>query len=169
MNTLTIERCRSTNESAKQYIDQCEHMQQDQYYTVFEANKQTQGKGSNGKTWWSPEDAGIYMSVLQSFDDRPLALLTTLVGYKIMCALRAYTYLDIQQRGVNDLFLDDRKLGGILCELYKHHLIIGIGLNLFRPTKVRKDLQQTAVWLNEFSSETLLDRNLLIKMISEAI
>jgi BirA family transcriptional regulator, biotin operon repressor / biotin---[acetyl-CoA-carboxylase] ligase len=164
-----LETCTSTNDEARKFIDRFSPGPDWNPDSVIVANKQTAGKTTKPTSWWSPEDAGIYLSVIRTIPKQNLDLFTTLVGYALTSALRRYTLLDIQQRGVNDLFLDNRKLAGILCEIYKEHLIVGVGLNVFQPNKIRHDLIGKSIWLNEFASELLLDKNVLIKLIVEAI
>jgi BirA family transcriptional regulator, biotin operon repressor / biotin---[acetyl-CoA-carboxylase] ligase len=135
---------------------------------VITADKQTRGRGRTGASWFSPEGCGLYVSFIVPVEEYH-EFLTMWIGAAIVRELKRYTHLDIRQAGINDLFLDNRKLGGIICEVYKGYLIVGVGLNTFRPTRVRKDLDKTAVWLNEFSNESLLSTGDLLQVLAEAI
>ena len=161
-----IETCKSTNDEAKALIDRGFVSP-----IVIYADKQTQGRGRNGKSWWSPEGMGLYASLVTQRppDAAHDIFLTMWLGTAIVRGLRQYTLLDIHQIGVNDIYLDERKLGGILCEIYKERLIVGVGLNLYRPTKVRKDLISSACWLNEFGSEERIVIPKLLNILSEAV
>lgn len=158
--------CTSTMDLAKHAIDQ--PYIADFIPLVITADKQTRGRGRNGGSWFSPEDCGLYASFVIRLDEYH-EFMTMWIGTAIVRELQNYTHLDIKQVGINDLYLAGRKLGGIICEVYKGYLIVGIGLNLFRPSKIRKDLQQSAIWLNEFGAEHLLDRADLIKVLEKAI
>lgn len=169
MNREHFDSCTSTMDLARHAIDQPQIV--DCIPTVVTADKQTKGEGQNGNIWWSPEGMGLYASFIvpEPKHDTANGLLTSYIGHAVVSALRAHTHLNIYQMGINDIYLDQRKLGGMLCEIYKGYLIIGIGLNVFRPSKVRKDLLKTAVWLNEFGAEHLLGRAQLIDVLSKRL
>src|SRR5665213_6460 len=132
--------------------------------TVITADEQTAGKGRNGHLWWSPKNAGLYSAFIVPLDEYH-AFMTMWIGAGIVRELKKYTHLDIKQVGMNDIFLDHRKLGGILCEVYKKYLIVGVGLNIIRPVEVIAELQDTAVWLDEFSADRLLAKADLISIL----
>jgi BirA family transcriptional regulator, biotin operon repressor / biotin---[acetyl-CoA-carboxylase] ligase len=160
--------CTSTIDLAKRAIDQ-PHIA-DFIPMVITADKQTRGRGRKGDVWFSPEGCGIYAAFVVPLTEYH-EFMTMWIGSAIVRELKRYTHLDIKQIGINDLYLDNRKLGGILCEAYKGYLIVGVGLNIFRPSdnKIRKDLLSTIVYLNEFGAEHLLDRPDLINVLAEAI
>jgi BirA family biotin operon repressor/biotin-[acetyl-CoA-carboxylase] ligase len=136
--------------------------------TVITAECQTAGKGRNGHKWWSPRGAGLYAAFIIPLDEYH-EFMTLWLGTAIVRELRRYTRLDIHQVGINDIYLDNRKLGGVLCEAYKKYSIVGIGLNIIRPVGVIPELQNTAVWLDEYSADRLLARADLINVLAEAI
>lgn len=156
---LRYESIDSTHEEAKRQLQA----------SVVVAQKQTKGHGQGDKSWWSPDGMGLYVSFIKPIPQVPHEAITSLLGNQIVHLLRRYTLLNIHHHGINDIYLDNRKLGGILCEIYDNRLIVSIGLNLFRPNKVRKDLQRSAIWLNEFGAEHLIDGNKLIEMIERSI
>ena len=102
------------------------------------ARQQTAGRGNRGRTWLSPLDAGIYLTVI----DRPriaasneLHAFTRAAGIACVETLHACTGVAAQLKPINDLYVDGRKLGGILTEavIEQHELralITGIGLNV---------------------------------------
>lgn len=180
MNIISLDSCKSTNSTARDILDNNINPVPD---TIVVARKQTQGRGRSG-TWFSPEDCGVYMSVIRDnftvptpcpcCDDAQYAIieqLTETLGNVINNLLIRYFHLQTRVMGINDIYLADRKLAGILCEYHaaSNKLIVGMGLNTFRPSKVRKDLLQSAVWLNEYSSEHLIDHAKLVSMIAEEI
>lgn len=164
---MHCETVQSTNETARHWIDKFPDNIKAAH--IVSANKQTRGKGRNGKSWWSPEDRGLYASFVRRYNHVEVEMLTTWLGHGVVSALRKYTLLDIKQEGINDIYLDKRKLGGILCEVYKDYLIVGIGINLFRPVNIRKDLVGKSIWLSEYASEYLCDKYELINLLSEVI
>lgn len=160
------EKLDSTNERAKRHIR--ESLQSEVF--VITANEQKYGKGRNPDTkWLSPLNAGIYMSIGIPYDLAAGMItedwfITERIGHALKWTLRTLTSLHIEQKGVNDLYLNGRKVGGILCEMYKGYLIVGVGINLYRPKRVVSPLNTTAIWLDE-----VLNRNLIHKQVYERV
>jgi BirA family biotin operon repressor/biotin-[acetyl-CoA-carboxylase] ligase len=143
-----INTCTSTNNIARAAIDDGRTID------LIVAQKQTHAYGRNQDTkWYSPAGAGIYMSIIVREPKGYLVtedwFITERIGHALKWSLRTLTRLNIEQRGVNDLFVDNRKVGGVLCEIHKGYLIIGIGINLFRPKRVPAPYNKTAIWLDE--------------------
>jgi BirA family transcriptional regulator, biotin operon repressor / biotin---[acetyl-CoA-carboxylase] ligase len=104
--------------------------------TVVVAGEQTSGRGSRGRVWRSPP-GGLWLSALY----RPgtaaaVELLSLRVGLAVAAAIETVgPGLRVGIKWPNDLILDDRKLGGILCEARWHGealawIVAGIGLNV---------------------------------------
>jgi BirA family biotin operon repressor/biotin-[acetyl-CoA-carboxylase] ligase len=102
-------------------------------FTVVTADSQTQGKGRGGKRWQSPSGMGLWMSfLLRSGSHAPPTLVPILVG---LAAVRALDRLCPSLRpGIkwpNDIEVEGRKLGGILCEsTLTGAVVVGVGINL---------------------------------------
>lgn len=101
--------------------------------TLVWADKQTKGKGSNGRAFLSPV-GGIYMSFLfDEPDGSLLPLITPLAAVAVRRAILAVFHSATTVKWVNDLFFNGKKVCGILCETTLSHLIVGIGVNLSPP------------------------------------
>ncbi len=86
---------------------------------VVLAEEQTQGRGRRGRTWHSPAGANLYCSLGWSFE-RPLQTLSGLslaIGAMIAETVETDYGAELALKWPNDLFHDDRKLGGILVEM----------------------------------------------------
>lgn len=103
------------------------------------SNAQTGGRGRQGRSFYSP-NGGIYMSILipvKTIDEKLLGI----TSYAALCvrkALISYCHiankpLDPKVKWVNDVYVGDLKVCGILIEALhladKSYLIIGIGIN----------------------------------------
>lgn len=105
--------------------------------TVVIADHQTGGKGRRGRSFHSPEGAGIYLSMLLRPDCPPEELmhLTCAVAVAMCDAVEAAAGFRPGIKWTNDLVFGSRKLGGILTEIgfdSKGHVdwaILGIGIN----------------------------------------
>lgn len=105
--------------------------------TLFIADSQSSGRGRLGRTFYSPEHTGIYMTLLYPVD----APYDTAVRITAKTAAAAYeglyevTGLPLSIKWVNDIYLYDRKIAGILVESVADSgkvlaLVIGIGINV---------------------------------------
>lgn len=99
--------------------------------TVVLAKNQTAGRGRFGRVWRSRPDAALLMSVLlrPPADLRRPSILTAWAAVGISEAIAALTGLPAGIKWPNDLYLDGRKVCGILIE-QSAATIVGIGLNV---------------------------------------
>jgi len=102
---------------------------------VIIAGTQTAGRGTYGRTFHSKAGSGIYMTImidtnLWHFKNEKLATIYTAVA--VSEAVAGVTKISPEVKWVNDLFIDGKKIGGILTEkdLGANKLIVGIGINL---------------------------------------
>lgn len=122
--------------------------------TVVLAAEQTAGRGTSGRSFYSPRGTGLYLSVLL----RPWAELSdllTLTG-RAAAAVRAgianATGAPCAIKWLNDIYLNERKLCGILTELSPggtDWVIVGIGVNVSqsRAAFAEQDLETIATSL----------------------
>lgn len=136
MRAITLDAVDSTNQEAKRLIRTGE-LREPAYLL---AREQTAGRGSRGRSWSSPRDAGIYLSVVEFPSGNgiaPTTLFTLATGVACVEALIEATGVAIKLKPVNDLYVDGRKLGGLLTETVLKRgkveaLIIGVGINVHR-------------------------------------
>ena len=100
------------------------------------ARAQTAGRGRMGRSFYSPDGTGLYATLLYH-PDRPISELfglTCAAAWASTQAIEQLTGRIVQIKWVNDLYLDGRKVCGILCESFgtPHGtaVAIGIGINL---------------------------------------
>ena len=110
--------------------------------TLLTAEEQTAGKGRTGKSFFSPRGTGIYMSILlhPAFSAANAKLITTCAAVAICHALKTVSDKEPSIKWVNDIFIGEKKVCGILTEgsydLESDTLskaVLGIGINLFPP------------------------------------
>ncbi len=84
---------------------------------VVIAETQTAGRGRRGRTWFSPPESGLYVSiVLKPSTRRATGLLTLAIGVALAEGIQAATGLAPDIKWPNDLIVGRRKLAGILTE-----------------------------------------------------
>lgn len=103
---------------------------------------QTGGKGRRGRTFFSPKDSGLYISILlhPNTDAREGAMLTTLAATAEAMAIEELTGMEIGIKWVNDVIYQKKKISGILteCSLSMEdgkleYAIVGAGINVYEP------------------------------------
>ena len=103
---------------------------------LIAAVRQTAGRGRMGRSFYSPAQTGVYFSILYPLQT-PLWGTVSVTGAAAVATMRAIRTLTGKQteiKWVNDLYLDGKKICGILTEAVtlgtRTHLIVGIGVNL---------------------------------------
>ena len=105
--------------------------------TLVVADHQTKGRGRLDRTWESPPGANLMFSLVLRPDLEPgkAFSLTMAAGLGLARAVNRWTGLSPLLKWPNDLFLDGKKLAGILTELKVARgkvewAVIGVGLNV---------------------------------------
>jgi BirA family transcriptional regulator, biotin operon repressor / biotin---[acetyl-CoA-carboxylase] ligase len=119
--------------------------------TVVTAREQTAGRGRVGRVWTAPDGkALLYSAILRPLDERHL-LLPLSVPLAVCAAAEALRPgIECQVKWPNDVWLEGRKLAGILIEARPQDgwAVIGVGLNLsIAPDEFPPDLRQPATSL----------------------
>ena len=138
-------------------------------YAAIIANEQEKGRGRLGRTFFSPKDTGLYMSLIikPNFNIESITLLTTMVSVSLATVFEKITGKKCQIKWVNDIYLEGKKICGILTEGVTNfetgqidHVILGIGVNCFTET-----FEETAGPNAGSLSENVFSRNLLAASI----
>ncbi len=107
--------------------------------TVVIADMQNSGKGRLGRNFVSPKGKGLYMSVIirPDFSIETASLITSAVACATAFAVEKLCEHDVKIKWVNDLYMNGRKICGILTEASfglemksLDYAIIGIGINV---------------------------------------
>ncbi|MCE1246357.1 MAG: biotin--[acetyl-CoA-carboxylase] ligase [Firmicutes bacterium] len=101
---------------------------------VIIASTQVKARGRMEREWQSPE-GGLWFSLVLRPPAMELHPLTIIFGAAISAVIEAISSVKCQYHWVNDLYVNDRKLGGILMEgrfrgMEPEYVIVGIGINL---------------------------------------
>ncbi|MBX3372953.1 MAG: biotin--[acetyl-CoA-carboxylase] ligase [Phycisphaeraceae bacterium] len=155
-----LDRVDSTNDEAKRRLASGEIGTR----TVIVAREQVRGRGTQGRSWTSPRDAGLYLTLVDtgSNGNRPrrshraapppallAPLITLAAGVAVAEALEETCGVTVSLKPVNDVYAttqDDRgaratgKLGGILTESTLRDgalrdIVVGIGINVRRAPR----------------------------------
>ncbi|MFB0713940.1 bifunctional biotin--[acetyl-CoA-carboxylase] ligase/biotin operon repressor BirA [Buttiauxella noackiae] len=137
------------------------------------AEYQQAGRGRRGRQWFSPFGANLYLSMFWRLEQGPAAAvgLSLVIGIVMAEVLRGLGAENVRVKWPNDLYLNDRKLAGILVELTGKtgdaaQIVIGAGINLAMRNVATDVINQS--WINLQEAGINIDRNALaIRIIKE--
>jgi len=162
----------STNEYAKKLA-----RSEAGHGTIVIAESQTSGKGRHGRKFFSPPGHGIYMSMILHPRKHRLdpALTTPFAAVAVCEAIEAVSGSEPRIKWVNDVFIDGKKVCGILAESVTDPnipgyqlIILGIGINFSCPeTGFPDSLHQVAGAI--FTSSTSVTRDRLAAEVANRI
>jgi len=133
--TITVmESVTSTNTVAKELAGQGA-----KEGTVIIAREQTEGRGRMGRTFYSPNATGIYLSVIlrPKLNLEDSLLITTATAVAVAKAIEIVSGKTAKIKWVNDIFVEGKKVCGILTEASLNfesgsleYAVVGIGVNI---------------------------------------
>jgi BirA family transcriptional regulator, biotin operon repressor / biotin---[acetyl-CoA-carboxylase] ligase len=138
----------------------------------FVTESQTLGRGRAGRTWESPEKAGVYVSTILPAE-LPAGALPA-VGFWASLAVHeacmSETGVRLELKWPNDLLWQGRKCVGILSQArwdgQAARVVVGVGINVNRPPEVTAALANSAVWLSEIAGRELDRTSILVSLLS---
>ena len=139
------------------------------------ARTQTAGRGRLGRTFCSPDGAGLYMSLVLHPEMAPenLLTLTSAAAVAVCEAIESMTALTPKIKWVNDVYLNDKKVCGILTEGVSdpasgklRSMVVGIGINL-TPAALPPDVAAIATSIG--SDGATVDPNRLAATICDRL
>lgn len=117
-----LDTCPSTNTWA------LEHLPDLQHGDVVFTKRQTAGRGQPGRAWAAPPGVLTASFVLDA--SMPLSGFSLVAGLAVIYAIEdLLPGLNLQLKWPNDIWLQQRKLAGILCEAAANRLVVGVGCN----------------------------------------
>lgn len=145
----------STNTEAKRRL-YSSHVKD---FTVIVSDMQKGGRGRTGKSFTSPKGSGVYFSIIlhpkDAYDFSYFDLTTVKAAVAVAEGIKEATNKQTEIKWVNDLFLNGKKICGILSELDADFesrsvksVIVGIGINVNEPRDDSfKDLKDIAGYI----------------------
>ena len=118
--------------------------------TVVVAEHQSAGRGRHGRTWSAPPGRSLTLSVLVRPQQAPMELLPLAVALAVCEACEAAAGLRCEIKWPNDVWIEGRKVAGILIEARPREgwAVLGIGLNVDTAGgELAPELRETATSL----------------------
>lgn len=145
--------------------------------TVVLADRQSGGRGRNGRQFCSPL-GGLYFSLILRPELEPadFPLLTLAAGVGLAHSLQRMTGVQPLLKWPNDLYYADRKLGGILTESgplragLPEFVVVGVGINVnSQPEDFPPELRGKIVNLAEAGAAAVSPAGLLPGLVDELL
>ncbi|MGL4983191.1 MAG: bifunctional biotin--[acetyl-CoA-carboxylase] ligase/biotin operon repressor BirA [Plesiomonas sp.] len=138
------------------------------------AEYQQAGRGRRGRPWVSLFGANLYFSMYWRLEQGPAAAvgLSLAIGVIVAEVLQQLGTDAIRLKWPNDLYLNDKKVAGILVELTGQtgdaaHIVMGMGINVSLPASVRSRIDQPISCLKDVCPT--LPRNQLAGRLLKAL
>jgi len=102
-------------------------------YDLAIAEIQTCGRGRRGNNWVSQKGMALFSFLLKVEGDISIeeySKLPLVTGIAVLNGLKRIENLDFKFKWTNDIYLEDKKICGILVEKIQDFFVIGIGINI---------------------------------------
>ncbi|MBQ3226668.1 MAG: biotin--[Clostridia bacterium] len=139
------------------------------------SESQTAGRGRMGRSFFSPEADGLYMSMelKPNLPAEEAVFLTVMAAVAVTRAIEKRYHLKTQIKWVNDIYFENKKLCGILVEGEidgsgrLSRAILGVGVNLRAPSGgYPDDIKDKAGALSQFSAEKVEKQTLAAEIVN---
>ncbi len=152
-NIQTFETLLSTQDEMRSRLEHGEPI----HGLVIRALEQTSGRGQRARDWLSSKGGSYQTIAIQDSQltlNKPYAAIVVAVGITRVVegflkqsivpntSISSVIEKNLQIKWPNDIYLENKKLAGILCEYTHGHLLIGVGMN------VQNEIPQGATRLN---------------------
>lgn len=152
----------STNEYMK------EHREKFQDYDIVLAKNQTAGKGRRGNIWISTEGMALFTFLVKKQEREEninYMKLPLLVGLATIRAFQKIKKAEYQFKWTNDIYLQGKKLGGILVERRENDFLIGIGLNI--NNQIPLEIKHIAISLQELGKQEYSIPDIVLEVVEQ--
>jgi BirA family transcriptional regulator, biotin operon repressor / biotin---[acetyl-CoA-carboxylase] ligase len=143
--------------------------------TLVIAEEQTKGKGRLDRSWMSPPNENILMSLIfrPSLPPSGIFSLTMITSIALVNAIKKTAGLKTKIKWPNDIYCSSKKLAGILTELNAsrekiNYAVIGIGLNVNLDPDRHEGIKKVATSLYK-ETWKIISRNKLLSSILKEI
>lgn len=141
---------------------------------VIVSGGQTNGRGRFKREWLSPEETGLYMSLVlrPGISNQNMIVFNLFMSLAISEAIRESTGLKSGIKWPNDIFINDKKVCGFLTEVISadnivETIVCGIGINI-NPSAVTEALG-TATTITGELKDSEFDMNHFIDVLFKKI
>ena len=137
-------------------------------YDIISAKNQTHAKARRGNVWFSSEGMALftfYINPKENFDVNEYLKLPLIAGVAVINGLKKIEPLDYKFKWTNDIYLNDRKLTGILLEKADDKYFVGIGINI--NNILPNEVKNVAISLNSVTQKTYDIDEIILSIVTE--
>jgi BirA family biotin operon repressor/biotin-[acetyl-CoA-carboxylase] ligase len=144
-NFVRFKEIDSTNNEAKRYASEGGVLP-----ALILSESQRDGRGRLGRTFYSSDNKGVYMTLVFKAPSENFFLLgTSVAAVCVVESIKELFGISTEIKWVNDIYYKTKKVGGILAESFfvddERYVAIGFGINLY--TQIPAELQEIAISL----------------------
>lgn len=144
-NFVRFKEIDSTNNEAKRYASEGGFLP-----ALILSESQRDGRGRLGRTFYSSDNKGVYMTLVFKAPSENFFLLgTSVAAVCVVESIKELFGISTEIKWVNDIYYKTKKVGGILAESFfvddERYVAIGFGINLY--TQLPAELQDIAISL----------------------
>ena len=106
-------------------------------FTFVSADYQSNGKGRNDRTWTSEKGENLMFSFLIKDEllIKQSPIISLLSAVEVAKSIETYEIKGVSIKWPNDVFINDKKVCGILAEgQLPHYMVVGVGINVNQKT-----------------------------------
>lgn len=139
------------------------------------ADSQVAGRGRRGRSFFSPEHSGIYISYVlrPALPADKAVMITSLAAVAVARAIEKLWDVEVGIKWVNDLYIHDRKVCGILCEANMdfesgmlEYVVLGIGVNV-KKMDFPEELREIATSIENECGQSVPRSRLIAEISNE--
>ncbi len=152
-------------DSTSDYLKNKEDIQE---FDLAIAEIQTKGRGRRGNSWISSKGMALFsfsLKIDKNISVEEYSKLPLVAGISVLKGIRRIEELDLKFKWTNDVYLDDKKLSGILVEKVNEFFIIGIGINV--NNKELGTAKEVAVSLKNKTGKNYIIEDIIFTVIDE--
>lgn len=170
LNIKIFDELDSTNNYLKKLGSQGEKENQ-----LVIALSQTGGRGRMGRSFYSPNGTGIYFSLLlhPEFSAEKSLFLTVMAAVSVAETVMNYNKNDVKIKWVNDIYIDGKKVCGILTEgainsnKSLDYAVVGIGINVVVPENgFPEDIKAIATAISPGNTEEYIKEKIVAEVVN---
>lgn len=144
-------------------------------FTFVTADYQSKGKGRNDRVWSSNKGENLMFSFLIKNPVllRKYGALSLITAIEVAKLLEAYNFKEVKIKWPNDVFINDKKVCGILLEgQLLEYLVIGVGLNVNQkifPDGLRRPATSLSLEMNKSFDIKEIEKALFSNIVNDYV
>ncbi len=164
-----------TAESTNTYLKEKSSATPNCDMTLVFAETQTRGRGRLQRSFYSPSQKGLYFSIYAGHDGKKNpGDYTVSAAVAVTRAIESLFSVTCMIKWVNDIYINERKICGILTEAVLDDktnsikgFVIGIGINIFKDENVPEELKSKIGSITQACEKNTIREKLLARCVFE--